>query len=344
MVNKLGTALGGAASGAAAGTAILPGWGTAIGGIIGGLGGLISGGESAEAKAAREAADDIKNNWEIATPEQRQYALEYYQSVGQFSPEMEAAILQEASAAEQISLDPAYQQAQRDALARLELKLQGGGFDLEDEARMLQAQRDAARDAQGNREAIMARMAQQGMSGAGQELAMQLQAAQGAQDMQAQQQLNIAAEANRRQGQLIQDKFNLARNMQQDEYGRDIGLADRRDALSRFNVQTRQDVQQRNVDRSNQAQQYDLQYARDLSNKNVDLRNTYAQDQRNQRLAAAADKNQGLLARHGMATTAGKAQDATEAAASKGWIDTMTGAGTVAVGAKNAGLLGTKKV
>lgn len=328
MANKLGTAISGAGSGATAGFQVGGPWGAAIGGAAGLLGGLFGGGESEEAKAAREAAELIKNEWKFLSPEDRQLVTEYYRELGQFTPEMEQAIALGASPFEQITTDPRLERAQMDALAAFEQRAKQGGFNLSDQAQMEEVRREIAGDERRRQEAILTSNAQRGMSGAGAELAAQLASSQSSADRAADMQLKAAAQAIRNKMEAQTSAANVASNIAQTQYGRQKDLASQRAGVEEFNVRSAQGVQQRNVGARNQAQESELDYKRKTANANTYLKNKAREDERAQREKAADAYNTYLKEQSTARTGAARTSDLSQATSSQGMLDAFEGIGT----------------
>lgn len=338
MANKVGNAASGALSGAAAGSALGP-VGAIAGGALGFVGGLFGGGPSEQEKAAAEAVRALEQQYKIAPEEARKIVLQRYQDIGALTPEMEQAILAEPSAYEQVTVDPRFRKTQLEALARLEQKVNQGGLDLEDRAALAEIQRQEAQAARGREQAILQNMAQRGMGGAGAELAARLASSQASADQAAQRGLNVAAQAQKRAAENIQQIANQARAMSSDELARAESLAAARDATQRFNVGQRSNVQQRNVAASNRAGELTFTNKQDIANKNTAIAQEQARLDRDAKLDYIDAQNKKLVdvlkAKSGQAASI----DAGNKARSEGLQSTLTNTGALLKeGSKEGGM------
>lgn len=343
MANKAQSALSGAGSGAAAGTAILPGWGTAIGAVVGGLGGLLGGGKSEDAKAAEQAVNDLETKYNIPSEEARKIVYEKFQAIGALTPEMEQAILAAPSAFEKVTVDPTLGAAQRQALANIQNKMNQGGLDLNDLADLQTLQLQTAQADKGRQDAIQQQMQQRGMGGAGSELAARLAASQASADQQSQRALAIAAQAQKNKAEQINQSFNMARGMSQDELSRAESLARARDVNEQFNVGQRSGTQQRNIASKNRAQEMDTDYARNIAENNTRMSNLQKTDDRAAKLGYAQDSNAKLAAIANARNAQAVQADQSAASNAQGWNNALTGIGAAAVAGNEAGLWGEKK-
>jgi len=265
-----GSGLSGASSGAAIGSAILPGLGTAIGAGLGALFGFRR--KSGQEKAMEELVQAIEQR-KVLTPEERRIQLEIIKEIGAYTPELEQALeLQEQTELAKISTDPRLRQAQLEALSRLE-RASIEGLTPEDLAVQREIQRRAATEAKGRREAVLSRAAERGMLGSGAQLSAELQAEQAAAEQAAAEGSNLAAQIHRRALDAALSSGQLAGGMEEKEHGRKAEAARALDAIRRFNIESQQGVQQRNIFSKNLAQLKNLQYKRDLAEKQAEARN-----------------------------------------------------------------------
>lgn len=342
MANKAIKAGSSALSGAAAGAALGP-VGAAVGGALGLLGGLLGGGKSEQQKAIEAAVKDLELNYQIAPLDARKVIYEKLKEIGQLTPEMEEAILLEPSAFEAISVDPKLKAAQMDALARYQRKVSEGGMDLEDRALLAEVQRETARQARGQEEAIIQNMAQRGMGGAGAELASRLAGSQASADRAAQQGLAVAAQAQRRLGENMAQAANLAGNIESKDLARQQSLAQARDIRNQFNVQNRQSVGSRNVLSKNRAQESNLDYSRRVAEYNAKMGDKQSESDRDAYTSWLKDRNTKLGAVLNAKQGAASQADASEKASDEGLASLIGGVGGVLKeGTKEGGIL-TKK-
>lgn len=348
MANKAQSALSGAASGAAAGAAlgsVVPGIGNVVGavggGIIGGLGSLLGGGPSEAEKAAAQAVEDLQNNYDIPPLEARRIVYERYKEIGALTPEMEQAILAEPTAFEKVTVDPSLGAAQKQALANIQNKMNQGGLDLNDLADLQTLQLQTAQAARGRDEAIQQQMQQRGMGGAGAELAARLSASQAGADQASQRALAIAAQAQRNKAEQINQSFNMARNMSQDELNRAESLAKARDVNQQFNVGQQTGAQQRNVASKNRAGELTWNNKQSTMDKNTGVANQQRLDDRAATLGYSEAKNKKLADIANARNAQAIQSDQSSAANAQGWNNALTGIGAGVVAGKKAGLWGT---
>jgi hypothetical protein len=252
---------------------------------IAALGGLASAGigaasaASARGDAQRLIEQTLKDYEAMGIPpiEAQKLALEEFKSAGILTPEMEQQISQGPSAMGDISLDPAYKQAQLSALDELSSIGEGGGMRLSDQSQMEDILGQVRQQERGSREAILANARARGVSGGGSELAAQLGAQQAGTSNAYRGGLDVAAQAQDRALQAIMQGGQLGGQMRSQEYGEQSDAARAADEISRFNVQNQIGSSQRNVDRGNVAQQQNLGEAQRLGDANVGLRNQQQQ-------------------------------------------------------------------
>jgi len=214
---------------------------------------------------SRAAIDRAAGYYEgIQAPELRALELE---QVGEMSPEEARAFLSEGTAYEDISVDPRLAQAQKDVLGDLQLIADEGGLTAEDRSFLSQIASQERTQERGAREAILQGAAERGVGGSGLELQQQLIAQQESAGRQSERDLSVAAMAQKRKREALQQSAQLAGNIRGQEYGEQAQLASARDAIDRFNLANQQNVEFTNVGARNQAQQFNLQTAQDIANK-----------------------------------------------------------------------------
>jgi len=214
---------------------------------------------------SRAAIDRAAGYYEgIQAPELRALELE---QVGEMSPEEARAFLSEGTAYEDISVDPRLAQAQKEVLGDLQLIADEGGLTAEDRSFLSQIASQERTQERGAREAILQGAAERGVGGSGLELQQQLIAQQESAGRQSERDLSVAAMAQKRKREALQQSAQLAGNIRGQEYGEQAQLASARDAIDRFNLANQQNVEFTNVGARNQAQQFNLQTAQDIANK-----------------------------------------------------------------------------
>lgn len=254
--------------------AILPALIGAIGAIgAAGIGAAARSSAAGDAQAQIEEA--VKRLEEVGIPsaEARQIVLEQYQLQGQLTPELEQAILAPQSEAAGVETDPAYREAEMEALNELGRIGDEGGMTLTDKANLEDVLGDARRQARGAREANLATVRSRGQLGSGLELAAMNDADQAAVDQTHEDALRIAGMAEDRALSSIMSSGKLAGEMDDRQFNQDFRKGTAADEIAKFNTQTRQGVQTRNVERTNDAAAKNLQAKQSVSDRNTDLRN-----------------------------------------------------------------------
>lgn len=338
---NIGQGLSGAASGAATGTAVAGPVGGIVGGVLGGLGGLFSGGGPSPEEIAAQNLQNAYANEAVATPEQRQIQLQYLKSVGQLTPAQEAAINQSDTQMKNINVDPRLKSAQMQALTNLEQQGKTG-LTLEDRSALMDAQRQAAQQNQGQQQAILQNAAMRGMGGSGAELAARLQASQGSADQAAQSGLRVAAQAQQARMAALQNAGNMAGQMGATQFGQQAQVQGAQDVINRFNTGNAQSVQQRNVANQNQAQQYNLDYAKNLEQNRVNTMNNQQAMDKQATLDYYNQLNQKNLGAAGAGVQAGAAESQANQRGAQQFGGIMSGIGAAANAAKNAGVFNSK--
>lgn len=271
---NIGNGLTGAAQGLAAGNAIVPGVGGIVGGALGGLAGLF-GGKGKDSAAAQAIQEEIEQLKAIGIPsiEAQKITLEKYKSAGQLTPELEQVFTQGDSELKSIQEDPALRDAQKAAIAKLQDIGNSGGLTLEDRVALSTIQNQANTDDKARQGAILSNMAERGISGSGNELAARLASSQAATNRQANQDLNVAATAQKRALDAILQGGTQAGQLRAQDFGQASTVASAQDRINQFNTQNKQQVNAANTGINNNAQQVNLTSAQNLSNKNTDLSN-----------------------------------------------------------------------
>lgn len=312
---NIGSAVSGAAKGAAAGNSVLPGIGGFVGGALGFIGGLFGG--KRNPSPAEIAADKYLEELQaLGVPPAEALAATYQrlQSQGQLTPEMEQTFFQADSEMKAIQEDPALREGQTRALEALRRESEQQGMTLEDRLAINQANMAADTKTRGANEAIIQNMQARGQGGAGAELALRAMNEQAAQQSNAMRSAQIASDARKRALDAVLNAGNLSGNIRGQDFNQAERTAAAQDAINRFNVANRQNVEGSNVGARNRAQELNLTEAQRIADANTGLTNKEADN----RVGATksvydmqleqADKR--LKARSGMA-------GATEAADSK---------------------------
>lgn len=280
-----------------------------IGDLINSLGG---GGDQ---QAQDIYSNIVKQAQNIPLPILKEYYPELYKQVAQYQAEAEQAQTLGPSAMQDISVDPRLRQAQMNALMKLQEVGDAGGMTATDKARLAQIQGENEAQLRGQMGAIQQNLATRGLGGGMSELVARNIAAQSAANRQAQQGLDVKAQAEQRALDAIMRSGQLGGEMGRQEFGQAADVARARDLINQFNVRNVQDVASRNVGARNQAGQLQAQTAQGIANQNVAARNEA--QQRNLGLAQQNFANQ--MARQGIVSTAlgGQAQRAQQQADSE---------------------------
>ncbi len=246
-------------------------------GVLDGFMDLITDGNSDKAAGfAGKAADQFSQLGNGPTQDELSTILRGYVQQGQISPQQAEAFLADPSSMTSISTDPAFKEAQTNALKSLQ-DLSHGGLSAQDEADLSRVNTEEQTKARGAREAVLQNAAQRGASGGGLELLNQMKANQDAATRTSQRDLDINAQAQNRALAALQGAGSLAGNLQNQEFGQKAQVAGAQDAISKFNASQQQQVAQNNQQANNAAQAANLAAKQSAANSQVDARNQMAQ-------------------------------------------------------------------
>jgi hypothetical protein len=289
-----------------------------------------------EAKKSRNILrENVAQVDALKLPELQQLYLEQLQSAGNITPDMEQAILQQASAMEGVSTDPRLKTQQMSALEQL-AGIAETGMSPADQAAFELARRNSAQEEQARQGQILQEMQARGQGGSGMELISRLKSNQSAADRLQEAQLQQAQAQQQARMQALGQVGNLSSQVREQDFGEQARIAQATDMINQFNAQNQQGVQSRNVGSKNQAQMANLQNQQNILNQNVGLRNQ--QQQFNKGLSQQQFQNeitkQGLKSGANTQLGSNYAQSAANAAAMEGQlIGAAIGAGaTVATG------------
>ena len=177
---------------------------------------------------------------------------------GKLDPSLGQAILQDPSFMESVGANPQLVQAQQQSLQALQDVGRSGGQDALTRSRMAQTMGQVGQQERANREALQAQMQRRGIGGSGIDLAQQAIAQQRGADRTAQLGFQTAADAEQRALQALSQSGQLAGSMRGQQFSEDAQRAAAMDRIAQFNTQHRQQLQDANLGRLNQAQQYNL--------------------------------------------------------------------------------------
>lgn len=267
-----------------------------VGGVASYLGNQQSG--KAQADAIQRANDIIQS---VPLPVLKEYYPELYKQVAALNPELETSVSLGQSQMSGIATDPALRQAQINALLKLQEVGDQGGMTATDRARMAQIQSDINTNLKGQQGAIQQNLAARGMSGGMSELVARNLSAQEAANRQAQQGLDVKAQAEQRALQAIMQSGQLGGQISAQDFAQQEAKARAADQIAQWNAQNLQNVQSRNVGAKNQAQQFNAEAAQNVAGQNVGLRNQaqqynlgLPQQQYQNQLARATGQAQGI--------------------------------------------------
>lgn len=265
-----------------------------MGGVVGGILGdrAASANRDAASNAQRSALEQYLG---ISTPDiaGQQLSLEDYINMAPFQAQTQQALQMAPSAMGQIQTDPRLVNAQMSALNHLsqtgELGMSPG-----QKAALLDAQNNAAAQAQAKNKQILDQFARTGMGGSGAQLAAQLQNSQGAAQMLANNSNQIAQQAQQNALQAISQSGALGGQIRSQGFGEQADVAKARDYINQFNTQNAQNVQNSNVANQNAAALRNLNQQQSTANQNTQMHNQ--QQQYNKQLQQQQFNNQMALA------------------------------------------------
>lgn len=233
------------------------------------IGKALGGGKSGGGQGISQEMLDYLREINVPSVQDRLLDLGRYSSVGKLSPEAEEDILMGRSRFEDIMSPQETVDAQMSALRDFGEIADKEGYDAQAMAAYDELRNRLRGELQGNTENIRAEMARRGMSGSGLEAASRLSANQAAAQASGTEAVQIASQAEQRALDALKSKAELAGEIRGQSFDEQSRIADALDAIQKFNVQSRQDVQQRNVGARNVAQEYNLSRDQDIANMNV---------------------------------------------------------------------------
>jgi hypothetical protein len=307
--------------------------------LIGGLASLGSGiaGALSQASAADRAAmlqEKGMKEWfdiNIPDPNQRRLALDRFVQAGELHPSLEESVKAEGSEFNKVTQDPALRNSRLRALSALEE--QGyGGEQVQDAAARNKAIIESGAANRGRQQAIVGDLDRRGQLGSGLELSARLDAAQAEGDRLASQGLDLEAQRRQRMLAAMEGAGNLAGDIQGQDYQMQADRAKANDAINLFNTQNMIGLNQRNVDRTNDANQYNLGVKQDVANRNTGVANYEQEFNKNllqQDFENRAKKAAGVSGQYGQ--MANQANQQGQNAANM-WGGIASGVGTLAQG------------
>jgi hypothetical protein len=297
-------------------------------GLASTVGGMIQGSKDRKAANAayQRAMEEIEK---VGAPPNlaREIFLKEFKSAGVLTPELEQNINLEASKVAQIQEDPRLKDAQLRALEQMQQV--GRGLSPQERATFNKLRSEVQRDTEAKRQQIVQNMQARGQAGSGAELAAALMSSQAGADQASEAGDRIAAASAERALQAMLQSGQLGGQIRSQDFGVAQAKASAEDEMNRMKYQTSIGMQQRNIDRANEAQAGNLQNQQQIMNANTAMANQERlrklqaeEDYWKNRLGAAQTKaglstgqsdrlsNQAQSKAQGMATVASGAFDA----------------------------------
>lgn len=239
--------------------------------------------ESGKVKDANEAAAAqhqqvidaaVKALTDIGYPpeEALRLSLETPELVGKLAPHLQSILPDLISASSEIKSNPKLEQAQLDALGSMQERAQGG-LTPADLADINEVKRQSAEGLAGQDANIIDNMAQRGIGGSGAELAMRLDAKSKAQSSAGAESDKLAAMNYKAKMDALTGAGNMAGNMQQADFGRQMQQAQAQDAISKFNQSGKYNVGAANAAAMSNVDSANLTAAQNNANQGTALHN-----------------------------------------------------------------------
>jgi hypothetical protein len=250
-------------------------------------GSLFSGDDDEEQKAEEAQRAALAQYQNIAIPDiaDQQLHLEGLKSVGDYTPEMEAAMAGGSSAMEGVSSDPRLKEQNMRVLSQM-TDAGRGGLTMEDRAALNELRNKTAQQTQARDASILQNMAQRGVAGSGSELAARMIESQNAGNEASAAGDRLASMGQQKALQALASAGSMGGQMQTQDFREKSDVANAADIARRFDVTNSRDVQQRNVGSRNTAQAGNLANNQRVADTNVGLRNT------------EQEHNKGLIQQH----------------------------------------------
>lgn len=209
---------------------------------------------------------------EVPTPEEQFIQIESLVQQGLITPIEAEEILADPSLMAEITTDPMIKEAQTKSLIKLEELAEGGGYSLEDQARLSTIQREVGAQERGGRERISQEMAERGIRGSGLELAQQLMLNQAASEKRSQEGLARAAQGEQRALDALMQSGQMAGQMRSQEFGEESAKASAQDAIDQFNIANQRQTQSQNIQMQMQSQAQNLAEKQRIAEANAQRR------------------------------------------------------------------------
>jgi hypothetical protein len=266
----------GSGAGATIGNIIAPGIGGAIGSFAGGiLGGLFDEGPDVQAYLDQMAAlyDGI-----VAPDLAKAIVYAQYKQGGTLTPQQLSQLPVEVQEAVQLRESPEFKQKQKAQLQQLE-QLSRTGMGPQEMLALEKSRQAAAADAQSRLKSLMQQYQQMGQLSGGAAFAAQLSSAQAADQQEAMTNMQAAAMAAENRRNAIQQAFQAASGMRQQDLQVNQYNTENRRQKQMFDIQNALTRQQQNAQYANQANIMNLQRQQQVADMNMQQLNqeTYRQ-------------------------------------------------------------------
>lgn len=195
---------------------------------------------------------------------------------GQMTPAQAQAAIQQQSAMAGVTVDPSLMNAQTGALSQLQQIASSGGMTPTDLAQVQQINDQVNAQNQGRQLAVQDQMQQQGIGGSGADIAARLSSAQAANTAASEAGTQVAANAQQRALQAIQQSGQLGGQIQQEQFGEAAQKAQAQDAINQFNTGLQQNTNLANQQAQQQANLTNFNMANQVAGTNTGIANTQA--------------------------------------------------------------------
>ncbi len=255
----------------------------------------------AQKQALKDAAQTMRENRayfeSIGIPpiEAQKLILQQYDLPADFIPLLEEAEQLDPSQLDAIEFDPRFQESRLGALGKLENISEQQGMDIQAQVAMDEALAQARQQEQSQREAVQIGSQRRGVAGGGLDLALQQDAQQNAANQAKKALQQEAAIANQRAMEALMQGTGLAGQLSQEDIALQTSKAQAADAINKFNMMNRQEIEQRNIAEQNRAKLENLRGKEAVAMANIDVQN--AQQKANK--ALIKDKFQQEMAKAG---------------------------------------------
>lgn len=234
----------------------------------------LSGGDLGDATAALKASANVVGGTSLPDLTALIPQLQKQVQQGTMTAAEAQAAIQQASAAAGLNTAPSADQL--DALAREKGIATQGGMTAIDKAQLNDIQQQLANQNSAQQQAIDTAAAQQGQSSSGSRLAQKMLASQGNSTGAANAGATVAANAQARALQALQNYGTGANTIQTNQFNQQKGVADAQDAISRFNAQNQQSTNALNAQQQQAANAQNFTTANNIAGNNTTIANNQA--------------------------------------------------------------------